>query len=844
MSDHDENVPFTDDSDDGVPTVLLPSHYILTVPHPHLGLPATIIPLDRPTLPKTTRTFATGINPSKPFAPFRCYADYDFTSNCVRHAKSKKQIQEELDALHGGKWAGECKLTIHTVKDMEASLDAACATNNTQFERTTICVDFDGETDRFRRVYEVEIDFRDPWKVIQEWVCDETLAAHSTWFSVRKYYCRGGSEVEHQEELFDEPWTGYTWRKVDDSLPVDSMFPSCYLPLHIWLDKGQVSTKVKMHPILLRGLWIASSIRNASGNGGSALLGYIIMLQDVSKLKSLIYNEINSVILRSLKARSRYGDTLRFGDGVRRTGYPGILIESMDFQELAAWLAIRSAMANFPCPKCLAPKLQLSHLTKRFEHRTPTTVQAALNRARKKHTKGEKEAVLRNAGIHDVKQILWDFDHSDPYMAASYDTLHWTDSGKFGRHLWEVTKTYLKDLGKTNEFNECLEDLPRWRGLKHISAATLIDFSEGQTFLDLLKCIVPCLVHLLPANSPLVNALRALQQFRMLVGIHCLSQSRLALLDAFVREYEIACKGVENKDFNFLKQHYTCHAADDIREKGTTNHMSTRTGEGFQQEVARHYGLTNGKHAEHQMVRIDEREEAMARINMIVADHKAREKQQLEDSDDNPDQFAPLIDSAHWRLAAPNVAQSSRRFEAEMCSASAGDLFRGFDLALREFVASQYPDLQLAFESVITVQSFRAVHIDFQSKVDWTAQHDILRCSESFHGRPRHDCILYNAEADPLSFARLIALLRCQVPNGRCFDLAFVQCSKKSKWKPRTQWKGCQVVEESGKPVFLPLDCVARGALLVRARGTTRNNLYFPLDTIDDDMFLRLNNID
>ncbi|KAJ7816411.1 hypothetical protein B0H14DRAFT_2602673 [Mycena olivaceomarginata] len=282
MSDHDENGPFTDDLDDGVPTVLLPSHYILTVPHPHSGLPATIIPLDRPTLPKTTRTFATGINPSKPFAPFRCYADYDFTSNCVRHAKSKKQIQEELDALHGGKWARS---------DMEASLDAACATNNTPFERTTICVAFDGETDRFRRVYEVEIDFRDPWKVIQEW---QSGAPGRT---------------------FDEPWTGYTWQKVD------------------------VSTKVKMHPILLRGLWIASSIRNASGNGGSALLGYIIMppelrnidmkdltapeKEDVSKLKSLIYNEINSVILRSLKARSRYGDTLRFGMAYGKLGILG-----------------------------------------------------------------------------------------------------------------------------------------------------------------------------------------------------------------------------------------------------------------------------------------------------------------------------------------------------------------------------------------------------------------------------------------------------------------------------------------------------------------------------------------
>ncbi|KAJ6578565.1 hypothetical protein B0H19DRAFT_931247 [Mycena capillaripes] len=846
--------------EDSVPTALLPSHYILTVPHIHSGLPSTITPLDQPILPSSAQTFARGICPTKPFAPFRCFADYDFTSNCVRYAKSSKQIQQELDALHSGTWAGECKLTIRTVKDMRASLDAARQVNNIPFERTTIHVNFDGETDRFRRSYEVEIDFRDPWKVIQDWICDETLAARSTWFSIRKYYCRGGSTVEHQEELFDEPWTGTTWREVDDSLPGDSLYPSCYLPLHIWLDKGQVSTKVKMHPILLRGLWIDSAIRNASGNGGSALLGYIIMppelrnidmkslsapeKEDLTKIKSLVYNEINSVILHSLKARSGYGDTFRFGDGVRRTGYPGILIESMDFQELAAWLAIRSAMANFPCPKCLVPKSQLSQLTKRFEHRTPASMEAVLNQARRKHTKGEKEAVLRNSGIHNPQQILWEFANSDPYKATSYDTLHWTDGGKFGRHLWEVTKTYLKDLGKTNEFNECLEDFPRWRGLKHISAATLIDYSEGQTFLDILKCILPCLVHLLPAKSALVNALRALQQFRMLVGVHCSSESRLALLNTFVREYEIACRGVHNKDFDFLKQHYTSHAADDIRQKGTTNHMSTRTGEGFQQDVTRHYGLTNGKDAERQMVRIDESEEAMARIDMIVADHNAREKQQSEDSEDKANQLAPCIDEAHWRLAAPDKNLTSRRFEAAMCSTAAGELFDGFDLALREFLATTYPDLQLAFEDVIMVQSFRAIHIHFQSKVDWTAQHDILRCSPSFHGRPRYDYILYNADVDPLSFARMISLLRCKVPSGQSFDFAYVRGFKKSKWRPRTEWKGCQVVEESGKPFFLSFDCVARGALLAHARGTTRNNLYFPLDTVDDDMFFRLNNID
>ncbi|KAJ7248325.1 hypothetical protein C8J57DRAFT_1475494 [Mycena rebaudengoi] len=784
-----------------VATVSLPTEYILTVPHPHALLPATITCLDDSNLKPPSHVYATALDSLRPWAPFRCFADYSFTSNCVRHSKSKKQVQEELDSLHSESWAGPCKLTIRTIRDMEVSLEAA-RKRTVQFQRTDIEIHFDGETGRFCETYEVSLDFRDPWKVIQGWVRDETLAPHSTWYSVKKYKCRAGTGVEHRQQLFDEPCTGENWWEIDNSLPgpENGRYPSCYLPIHIWLDKGQVSTKVKMHPILIRGLWINSAIRNATGNGGCALLGYITMFQppelrnidgktlsgpereDFAKLRALIYNKINGVILDSLKRRSHYGDTFRFGDGQMRTAYPGIFIESMDFQELAAWLAMRSAAAKHPCPKCLVPQDRLS------------AMKEVLETALRKSTKTAKEEVLKGSGLHDVefKQILWGFEHSDPYKAASYDTLHWTDLGKFGKHLWIVVKNELARLGSSNEFNECLEEFPRWRGLRHIPAATLIDYAEGNVFLHMLKDI--------------------------------------------------------EKDFNFLKQHYTSHAADDIRQKGTTNHMTTRIGEAFQQVVYQHYTRTNGRDAEQQMVKIDENEEAMAELDMLVADHDTKQKelqrQVTVDAEDDTNMTAPLVTGAHWRLTAPHKNVGSRRFEAEMQKIVGGDVFRGFDVALRVFLATAHPDLQLAYENPIQVQSFGAIRIEFQSKVDWCLQEDILHCAESFHGRPRHDCVLYNLDVDPLSLARLIAILRVSTGDGRSFDLAYVRRFKNSKWKPRTVWKGCRVVEESEKLEFLPLTYITRGAVLPRVRGTARQNLYFTMDTADDDMFLRLNNIE
>ncbi len=55
------------------------------------------------------------------------------------------------------------------------------------------------------------------------------------------------------------------------------------------------------------------------------------------------------------------------------------------------------------------------------------------------------------------------------------------------------------------------------------------------------------------------------------------------------------------KNFDFLKQHASSHVFQDIRQKGTLDNFSTRTGEGFQQEAAQAFEQTNMKNAEHQV---------------------------------------------------------------------------------------------------------------------------------------------------------------------------------------------------------------------------------------------------
>ena len=127
------------------------------------------------------------------------------------------------------------------------------------------------------------------------------------WNSVKKYYCHG----DYEERIYDEPNTADTWWAVDVSssgfldssfitdiflkseLPEKDEFPHCYLPLHFWLDKGLVTRRVSKYPMVLRPAWLPRRIRNASGNEGGVLVGYMPMVSFTYRICSLLILKSN-----------------------------------------------------------------------------------------------------------------------------------------------------------------------------------------------------------------------------------------------------------------------------------------------------------------------------------------------------------------------------------------------------------------------------------------------------------------------------------------------------------------------------------------------------------------------
>ncbi|KAJ6542222.1 hypothetical protein DFH09DRAFT_1322569 [Mycena vulgaris] len=388
----------------------------------------------------------------------------------------------------------------------------------------------------------------------------------------------------------------------------------------------------------------------------------------------------------------------------------------------------------------------------------------------------DRNEYLKQYGLHNFENFLWKFNNSDPYKATGYDCLHFFDGGIWGRHIWPLIKGYIQRKGLASTFNANMAKFPRWRGLKHLSSPTTIDYSEEQTFLDILKCALPCIVQILPPNSCLVRVIRIMVEVRMLLGLEVTLVTRLALLRKFIAEYEKICKDVSEthgKSFDFLKQHFLLHAIGCFEGKGTSRNQNNRVGEGFQQEIAAQYEKTNGKDAEHQVSIMDENEETMALLDMKV--NEWRKAQEEDDTD-------PILPShtvtAHWKLGSADACMTSTRIESLNRTNS---LYRDFNMRLREYLAEHYPNHPVPYEQdiqvristlpfspslstlALLVEPCKVLYVDFKSQVDWNKGTDILRCNPIFHGRQRYDSIIYEAQGDDLAMGQLELVFRCHL---------------------------------------------------------------------------------
>ena len=102
----------------------------MIIPHPHsVDTSTTIIPLtSNDTSHSSQFEVPTNFVPapqSRPWAPFRTLADFEYTETAVKGLLSEELVNKQLAGFNDGWSIGGSRLTIHTYKDMQNSLAKA-----------------------------------------------------------------------------------------------------------------------------------------------------------------------------------------------------------------------------------------------------------------------------------------------------------------------------------------------------------------------------------------------------------------------------------------------------------------------------------------------------------------------------------------------------------------------------------------------------------------------------------------------------------------------------------------------------------------------------------------------
>ncbi|KAK7026915.1 hypothetical protein R3P38DRAFT_2623823 [Favolaschia claudopus] len=243
----------------------LPNVYLLSVPHPKNRklLFSEIISLSHPKEASDiaeveARRLENTLDAGRPWAPWNSLADFGYTESAVKGVLSKDIIDMQLKGL-SGPWSnpGGSRITMKDYRDYKLYL-AKARTLGVKFLNATVEADLWGESKKYTFYY------RDPWEWILSLVTDPGLARVSQWQSRRLYYCENGQ----MERYVHEPFTADRWHEVDSELPAANPLMHCWLPLHIWLDKGLVTSHVKMFRVKSTSKsWKSFSKRSGKSHG-------------------------------------------------------------------------------------------------------------------------------------------------------------------------------------------------------------------------------------------------------------------------------------------------------------------------------------------------------------------------------------------------------------------------------------------------------------------------------------------------------------------------------------------------------------------------------------------------
>ncbi|KIO04654.1 hypothetical protein M404DRAFT_26107 [Pisolithus tinctorius Marx 270] len=586
--------------------------------------------------------------------------------------------------------------------------------------------------------------------------------------------------------------------------------------------------------------------------------------------KCVIWHEASLCIIDRLAELSKLGYKYECYDKITRWLFPLILILSADYEEQCMMSLIQGTKSKRPCPVCLVPLEELSHLAKSFPTHTIRQAKEALTIYQEKKSAGEP--ILKALRLRLVANVFWKVENSEPEEAVSFDRLHALHDGLFGHHSLEELEILLSKLPRkyAAQLEEQLAAFPSWRGLAHFNGILHVSYADGNKLRDLAQQTFYATLNILTNDVSregyqLLWMLRSYLELDSLIGLDVHTDRTLELIEreqlVFRSELKEYVSRVANgelaehlkTDWNFPKVHLWKHVVRDIRNKGAARNYSTQPNEKMHSSLKDAYqDRSNGKDVAVQVLRVDHHCLAMKLIrNRVDAEaNRTQQDHNDDDIDDGGDEDALMSFSEHVKLGSP---WSPKSIQSIIHDHASQQEFQGFHQKFTRFINQCLPIYlnrdqnswkNISFAETFQLQEHAYLKVNYESRMDWWQATDYLRCNPSFHGKPRYNTVLFQLSHSEIAFARLVFMFSCNIPDFGTYQFALVRPYTANINAARSSFDNTfRLVHVKACPhtasIFIPIRSIVRGALLYP--DPKYKDKYFVVEHIDGDMFCRVN---
>ncbi|QRV96205.1 hypothetical protein RhiJN_24223 [Ceratobasidium sp. AG-Ba] len=504
--------------------------------------------------------------------------------------------------------------------------------------------------------------------------------------------------------------------------------------------------------------------------------------------------------------------------------------------------------SGFPCAICLVPRLEQSKLGEQWPPRTVSSTIATLRRAENTGTKTEKESILQEQSLRDVRSAFIDIIppiHSI-YDAVVADPLHQIEQGVWGKHLWPWIRD---DLPKASRkiLDSRFQSIQRYPDLKHFpNGVTELEYITGKEHGVILRMIVPLISDLIQDKyrKLILGTFRSLAEIHILVKLTTHNDITLERLENEIKRFDGLHRQLSETfptvGQNYPKLHFLSHIPNIIRRHSTTDNYHTGLGEAMHPQTKRDYRRSSKqKNFEIELLRMYQERETIMRIRARVDSANKRDDEDDKSSNnawDGPRISLGAPDRRGRRLATAFVDQMNHAHPDAQGILRALQVFiyqkiGGFGNRIH-FRLSDLPSL----DSML-VYPYHLASIGYTSVVDSRDSLDLARSTNSWRKQgPRHDHVIAD-DGKELFVARLLELFDLKVRDRR-YSLAYARLFR---IKSRNKTTGYIELTDTRNQKFIFLEWIIRSCVLISA--TTHDLDYVLWDMEGADMYLRLQDL-